>query len=321
MSSTIVNSINPHVINNNNSNNNRRKKALTNNSGPLVKQVREGFLAAYEKEKDFYYEEDVKKIINDDWFVKRFLLARNRNVNDAIHMIIDAMKWRKSEAIRDLKASYFPDDMFKISSMFIYTKDKEGNLTVYFRVRYVIKITELVPIIKKFGNYLLHQVDEYTNGNGITGVADFQGTGIQNAEIDLLFYAITTLRNYFPAGINRILIVDLPWVLKACWGLAKAWLPENRRKLVEFITRKELTEYIDIDNLPDFMGGNCTVPYAGSKVAPKSCPTMYEFCTDTLNLPPKTAEKISNIYKPVIESLENEQQEKEWYRKANPYYY
>ena len=39
----------------------------------------------------------------------------------------DALKWRRSEDIRNLKPTYFPDDLFKISSMFIYAPDKEGN--------------------------------------------------------------------------------------------------------------------------------------------------------------------------------------------------
>lgn len=294
------------------------RKEITNRSGHLVAQLREKFLQTLEEEKDNYHEEDVKKIAEDDWFVKRFLIARSRKVDDALSMIIEAFKWRKSEGIRDLKANYFPDDMFKLSQMFVYTKDKEGNLTVYFRVKYIIKIHELVPTMKKFGNYLLYLLDEVTNGNGITAVADFQGTGIQNAEIDLLFYAITTLRNYFPAGINHIIIVDLPWILRACWGMAKSWVPENRRKLVEFITRKQLTDYIEIDNIPDFMGGTCKVPYAGSKVVPIGCPTTYEFCEKVLGLAPKTCEKVSNIYKPYVEALEEEQQEKDWYKNSKP---
>jgi len=221
-------------------------------------------------------------------------------------MIVDALKWRRSEDIRNLKPTYFPDDLFKISSMFIYAPDKEGNLTVYFRVRYILRIPELVSTVKKFGNYLLYHIDVATQGNGITGVADFQGTGIQNADIDLLFYSINTLRSYFPAGINHILIVDLPWILRACWSMAKSWVPEKGRKMVEFIQRKELTNFIDKENLPDFMGGTCSLPYKGNRVVPKGSPTTYDFCTQTLSLPPKTAEKIAAQYRPIVEGLETQ---------------
>lgn len=293
-------------------------KEITNRSAPLVAAIRAKFLQTYEEEKDNYHEEDVKKVAEDDWFVKRFLIARGRRVDDATKMIIEALKWRKSEGIRDLKATYFPEDFFKISQMFIYAKDKENNLTVYFRVKYVVKTTELVPIMKKFGNYILYLMDELTDGNGITCVVDFQGTGIQNAEIDLLSYAIHIVIAYFPTGINHILLVDLPWVLRAVWGLAKAWVPENRRKLVSFITRKQLLDYIDVENIPDFMDGTCKIPYAGSKVIPRGCPTTYDFCYYTLGLPPKTCEKICNTYKPYVDMIEEEQQSKDWYLNSKP---
>lgn len=293
-------------------------KEITNRSAPLVAAIREKFLKTYEEEKDNYHDEDVRKVAQDDWFVKRFLLARGRRVDDATKMIIEALKWRKSEGIRDLKATYFPDDMFKMSQMFAYAKDKEGNLTLYFRVKYIVKIQELVPTMKKFGNYMLYLVDEVTNGNGITVVVDFQGTGIQNAELDLLCYAITTILSYFPAGINHILIVDLPWILRFCWGVAKSWVPENRRNLVAFIPRKQLLDYIDEDKIPDFMGGTCKIPYGGTKVVPKGCPSTYDFCYFTLGLPPKTCEKIVNIYKPFVDDIEEENQAKDWYQNSQP---
>lgn len=289
-------------------------RKYTNNSGPLVQAAREKFLLdlANDNDRQFYYPEDIEKIRSEDWFVKRFLLARGRKVDDAVAMMFDALKWRKSEDIRNLRPTYFPDEMFKISAMFLYQPDREGNLTVYFRVRYILRIPELLPTLKKFGNLLLYRVDEASAaGHGITGVADFQGTGLQNADIDLLFYSIQTLRNYFPAGINHILIVDLPWVLRACWGLAKSWLPESKRKMVEFITRKEIRQFIDPENLPDFMGGNCQLPYKGSKVAPVGCPSARQFCIDQLGLSEKVADKIAGIYRPIVEALEADVDDKD----------
>lgn len=286
----------------------------TNNTGPLVEAAREKFFQTLtsDPEREFYYREDIEKIRSEDWFVKRFLLARSRKVDEAVAMMFDALKWRKSEDIRNLRPSYFPDDMFKISAMFLYAPDKEGNLTVYFRVRYILRMPELLPTLKKFGNLLLYRVDEATAaGHGITGVADFQGTGLQNADIDLLFYSIQTLRNYFPAGINHILIVDLPWVLRACWGLAKSWLPESKRKMVEFITRKELPNFIDQSNLPDFMGGHCQQAYKGSKVVPHGCPGTRQFCTDQLGLSDKVADKLANMYRPIVEALEANVEDKD----------
>lgn len=289
---------------------------VTNKSAHLVKELRDRFMKEYEKEKDFYHENDIRKVLNDDWYVKRFLLARNRDVKDSCQMMMDALKWKKSEGIHDLAGNYFAEEQYKLSSMFVYAPDKEGNITIYFRVKYVIKHQEMVATLKKFGNYFLQIVDEETNGSGISVIADFDDTGIQNAEVDLLFDAISTLRNYFPFGINHIILVDLPWVLRAVWGMAKAWVPHNRRKLVEFVARQDIHKIVDRSNLPDFLGGTCTIPYGGSKVVPAGCPTIYKFATDVLGVSVKTAEKISQMYKIPADAIEADLSEREWYMKA-----
>lgn len=105
-------------------------RKITNNSAHLVTAAREKFLELLDKDdRDFFYPEDIQKIATDDWFVKRFLLARNKSVDNAATMMVDALKWRRSEDIRNLKPHYFPDDMFRVSAMFLYAPDKEGNLT------------------------------------------------------------------------------------------------------------------------------------------------------------------------------------------------
>ena len=135
--------------------------------------------------------------------------------------------------------------------------------------------------------------------------------------MDLLFHAISTLKAYFPFGISRIVLIDLPWILRACWGMAKAWVPQNRRKLVEFISKSELDKLVAPENLPDFLGGSCTIPYGGSKVVPKGCPTLYQFAINVLGLSEKAAEKLSNTYKIPADIVEEESQGKEWYQKAS----
>jgi hypothetical protein len=293
---------------------NSRGITVTNKSAPLVQELRTKFLQEYEKEKDFYYPEDIQKVIHDDWYIKRFLLARNRDIKESLTMLIDALKWRKSEGVRDLVGSYFPEELFKLSCMFVYAPDREGNISIYFSVQNVFKHPEMVTAMKKFGNYILNITDEETNGAGISIFADFEGCGIHHAEsMDLLFHAISTLKNYFPFGISRIVLIDLPWILRACWGMAKAWVPQNRRKLVEFTARADMTKLVAPENLPDFLGGSCTIPYGGDKVVPKGSPTMYKFCTDVLGLSEKCAEKVSNTYKPPADAMDAKQCQKDWY--------
>ena len=119
------------------------------------------------------------------------------------------------------------------------------------------------------------QIDEAQDGAGWVLVLDFTGCSYtQYQNIDLLHYFITTLHTYFPAGIDYVLAVDIPWVLTSFWGLVKMWIPEKRREMVQFCSKSNLTQYFDPEKLPPVLGGCCKRHY---KTYPKDSVSAYEF--------------------------------------------
>lgn len=102
---------------------------------------------------------------------------------------------------------------------------------------------------------------------------DCTGAGLVNADMDILFLLISTLLNYFPKGLSYILVHNLPWILKPFWHIAKAWIPEEHRELVKFSDARTIYEYVERENLPDFMGGTCKRDY---RQPPDNCTTLEE---------------------------------------------
>lgn len=43
---------------------------------------------------DLYSLEDVERVKESDWFVKRFYLSKNKNVDEATKMLMRTMRWR-----------------------------------------------------------------------------------------------------------------------------------------------------------------------------------------------------------------------------------
>lgn len=86
--------------------------------------------------------------------------------------------------------------------------------------------------------------------------------------MDMLFYIVSTLVNYFPKGLSYLLVHQLPWLLKPFWHIAKTWLSEEHRNLVKFSDSTTIYEYVTEENLPDFMGGTCKRDY---RAAPENC--------------------------------------------------
>lgn len=102
-------------------------------------------------------------------------------------------------------------------------------------------------------------------------VFDCTGGGLVNADMDMLMFIFTTLNNYFPKGLSYLLVHELPWILKPFWHIAKAWIPEDKRELIKFSDSRTIFEYVDRENLPDFMGGTCERDY---RAAPENCTTL-----------------------------------------------
>lgn len=122
--------------------------------------------------------------------------------------------------------------------------------------------------------YLIYQVDDSVNGETWSVIFDLTNTGWNNYDIDLLMHFLTLLREYFPVNLDYVLAINFPWVLSAAWALAKRLIPPERRDVVVFIPDKEIFNYIDKENVPDFLGGTCTREH---KLVPKTRQTTVEY--------------------------------------------
>lgn len=106
---------------------------------------------------------------------------------------------------------------------------------------------------------------------GISIVLDCTGAGLANADMDNLMFLVSSLVNYFPKGLSYILVHELPWILKPFWIIARAWVSDEHKDLIKFSNSRTIYEYIDRENLPDFMGGTCKRDY---RAAPADCTNL-----------------------------------------------
>lgn len=61
-------------------------------------------------------------------------------------------------------------------------------------------------------------------------------------------------------------IVNAPMLFTGVWAVVKGFLDQRTRDKIKILGgkyQKELLELVDPDNLPDFLGGNCTCPEFG----------------------------------------------------------
>lgn len=257
---------NNNNISNNNSNSNSK-------SAQALVEVRKRFLEYAEQNPDKVNERDKNKLATDDWYLKRYLLARNRNVKDTLEMLRKTMEWRNEFGIHISEDAMFPLEFYKIGALFPYEKDKKGNLVLYLRIKYHRKITEMVEVEKHFLVHTFEKIDRVTNGQGLVIVFDCQGAGYANCDIEFLQFLISCATEHAPVGLQYIIVYKLPWVLNAFWSLARNLLPAYLANRVRFCDEKSITQLIEPNKLPDFMSGTCRRNY---RWIPPGCPSVFK---------------------------------------------
>lgn len=224
----------------------------------LVKDLRAIMIEEIEKEPSKYSQEDVEKVYKDEWFVARYLLRVKLDMKQAQQMMKKALEFRNSPAVN---IKVFPIEFYRIGALFVYEPDRKGNIPVYMRIRMHQKIPIVQQFLKAFLFNMIEEADKQANGKGIVLVFDLQGASISNVDMDLLFFVITALVNYFPKGLSYMLVNELPWFLRSVWLVAKQWLSDDHKDLVKFSDSQTIYEYFKEENLPDFLGGTCKRDY------------------------------------------------------------
>ena len=252
----------------------------------------------------------MNRIRTNDWYVKRFLLARRRNVDEAYEMMRNTMRWRQEFGLPTMKDSDFPIEFFKVGGLFAYEKDKSGNVVIYLRIRMHRKIPELADPIKKFLMHIVNKTDTEVDGNGIAIVFDCSGAGYSNMDLDFLTFLITAGNSYFPVGLKYILVYELSWLLNAFRKIAMSLIPQSFIPLIKFANKDDITNYISLENLPDFMGGSCKTSY---RRIPKGCTTVAELAVKN-GYTDEDVKRILPIFEPLLAEADKamaEEEEKE----------
>lgn len=270
----------------------------------FVVSMREKFLTqTLPGHEDEYDTHDIEKIKNDDWILKRFLIAAYKNEDEAIERMSTALKYLKSRDVYNVTDSLFPREFFETGALFVYEEDRTGVPSLIMRLKFLKKTPELIEHMKDFCIYQIWKLDNATNGRGWMLVFDFADCNYQLYQhVDLLHFFVTSMHTYFPAGMDYVLVLDLPWILTSLWSLARRWIPEKRREMVQFCTRDTLTDYFDESHLPPVLGGTCKRKF---KIAPEDSKTAHQHGLD-MGLEKSRCDQILEEWLPLLQAAQDE---------------
>ncbi|RHZ52094.1 hypothetical protein Glove_465g63 [Diversispora epigaea] len=133
-----------------------------------------------------------------------------------------------------------------------------------------IKVEELVNWhirCQEFSHRVLMPELSKRAGNVIdkeTIIFDCDGMGLHQLHMPALslYRAIADLdQRYYPERLGKLFVVNTPFMFVTLWSLVKKWLDPGMLKKVHICGKdfkETLLKNIDAENLPTFLGGNCT---------------------------------------------------------------
>ncbi|CAK7339562.1 unnamed protein product [Dovyalis caffra] len=203
-----------------------------------------------------------------DACLRRYLEARNWNVNKAKKMLEETLKWRstfKPEEIRWHEVAH-EGTTGKISRANFHDRSRRTVLIM----RPGMQSTKCTEDNVRYMVYLLE--------NGILNLAegeeqmswliDFTGWSLStNISLKISRDCINILQNHYPQRLAIAFLYNPPRIFEAFWKAVRYFLDPITFKKVKFVYPKNkdslelMQSYFDMDNLPSELGGKASLKY------------------------------------------------------------
>ncbi|KAL7135232.1 hypothetical protein ABFS83_11G079600 [Erythranthe nasuta] len=195
----------------------------------------------------------------DDLMMRRFLRARDLDVEKASAMLLKYLKWKKEFVPNGfISPDEIPNDLAH-NKLFMQGYDKTGRpIVLVFAERH--KPTT-VDEFKRFVTFTLDKIcARMPSGHEkFTAIADLQGWGYVNSDIRGYLAALSIMQDCYPERLGKLFIVHVPYIFMTAWKMVYPFIDKNTKKKIVFVDDKKLQsallEDIDETQLPDTFGG------------------------------------------------------------------
>jgi len=216
----------------------------------------------------------------DDAYLLRFLRARKFDLKDTMEMWTNYINWRREKKVDEVykmeisgmkeAKQYYPHLYFRT--------DKLGRPIFIERVGKIhfdkmMKIVSLEQIEKHFIQDYERLLNEIfpacskAKGEVIQNtcyIMDMKGAAakMMSSKVwDLLKMVSKIGQDYYPEILGHMFIINVPLFFYGIWNVVKHFVDEKTRKKIHILGsgyKKELFQYVDEKDLPDFLGGKAT---------------------------------------------------------------
>jgi len=206
----------------------------------------------------------VSKFFNDR-FLMGCLFSRKMDISRTLKMLKSHLKWRMSnnyERIPHWENIDKTTMQMNFAMMIPGARAKDGSSILY------CKLSRLVPgdmgknFIKILVDYVVwnNSVGTFMDGldyhrNGLIFIADLEGVGWKNIDINLQKKVNGALMDNFPLRIKKVLILNPPPIIQAILSCIRIFLKKKIMDRMEIVKQEDILNFVDEDQLWTEVGG------------------------------------------------------------------
>lgn len=207
--------------------------------------------------------EKIKDSLKDDYISLdfttklRFLRGNKHNIEDTTKDLIRFIKWRKEIDIENIADKV--NEIIKLPTTNTDacrpgTYDKLDRPAVFVSVQRHFKDNRVIEHFEIFLTFLLERMIKLANQDEhrIVVVIDMENFSLANMDYEVIRPLLNILQKNYPEILEKIFVIDSPFIFKACWAIIKPWIDPVTSSKIEFIKRKNIYDYFSEDAIPDF---------------------------------------------------------------------
>ncbi|XP_015787214.1 motile sperm domain-containing protein 2 [Tetranychus urticae] len=274
-----------------------------------IKSIRDIFDKEYHENSDLYEKEDYSRVMENDYLVWRFLDDKDGRLEDATKMLVRSMRWRKQVGVNSIKETDFPREFFRIGANHMYVKDKKGMITYYSRLCVPPVPKEFMPLMTRLCIFGLEMIDRIALSTRMKFglIYDCRNPAVTAMDMSSLRETMSFIQGNYPSSVGYMAYYEMPVVLKAVYKMVRTFTPPKLRELVIFVNRNNIDDHIGLENVPEYMGGTCDVPYYADM---DHCPSLEEVATKE-GINHEAVDEFYHIYAQYLDEYQRKRDERE----------
>lgn len=228
--------------------------------------IKKDFLEKYKSQINSltYHKLDIERIKNDNEWIKAFYKHSNENNDKTVAMIHEVLSWRQEFEANNLLVPGkvpFPEELLKRGALFMKNEDINCIPMLHFIVKTHKKDQYPQMHVFKFIAYFFERAYKFNVDDPIVLLFDMTDAGYANLDMEMIKFVVNCLKTYYPGLIDYMIIYQMPFIFNAAWKIIKNWLPPEAVKLIKFVDKKGIKEYIQESQLFVHMGGTDDYKY------------------------------------------------------------